>query len=617
MRRHSFLLCTAVLASTAHAQVPTAPDTVVTATRTPLTLDRVGSAISVITAEDLENRQTVILTDILREIPGLAVSRSGQVGNLTSVRIRGAESRHTKVLIDGVEVNDPAAGNDFDFANLLAADIQRVEVLRGPQSVLYGADAIGGVINITTKGGRGPLKATAQIEGGSFQTHSASAGLRGGSDLLDYALNLSHYETGGISSANERNNNPEQDGFRNFVGNGRFALRPFRESDFEFGLNLRRTESKVDFDGSVGGRPVDRPNVQESREQFGRLSGKFSLFDGMLENQLGGAYFEKKRDTFVRGVENGRFDGYGKKFDYQGNLKINQQNTATLGLESRTEWVNDSSTISASDDTKSVFGLYQLELFDALYLTAGGRYDDHSRFGGEGTYRFTAAYNIRDWGTKPHASYGTGFKAPSLFQLFANFAPFFVGNPNLQPETSKGFDVGVEQTLLGGKLIVDATLFKSDIDNLIIGFGNTLRNIAETEAQGFELSVKAKPFSWLDLVAAYTYSLAEDAQTHTELVRRARHIGSFNATARPRDDVSVNLGLIFNGNQQDFDFGPFPAVQRDLGGYTLVNLGASWAPLPWVAVFARVENLLDKGREEVLGFGSPGRAGFAGVRVSY
>lgn len=621
MRRLSWLLaCTAIAtAGSAFAQqVPVAPDTVVTANRVPTSLERVGSAITVITAEDLQKRQTSVLTDVLREIPGVAVSRNGQVGGLTAVRIRGAESRHTKVLIDGVEVNDPSGNNDFDFANLLAGDVERIEVLRGPQSVLYGSNAIGGVINVITKTGKGPPKATAQIEAGSFQTHNARAGISGGTEVVSYALNLSHLETGGISSATERNRNFEQDGYRNLSASSRLALRPIKESDLEVGLALRHTEVKADFDGTnLASVPVDRPNVQESREQFFRLTGSFSLFDGMLENVIGGSYFEKKRDTFAGGVENGRFDGYQKKFDYQGTVRANANNTIVFGVEDRTEWVNDSTTIGASDHLRSGYAMYQLGLFDALSLTAGGRYDDHSRFGGEGTYRLTAAYNFAAWGTKPHASYGTGFKAPALFQLFAQFPPFFVGNPGLQPETSKGFDLGVEQKLLGGKLTVDATLFMNDIDNLIATQGVTLRNIAKTESKGVELSVKAKPFTWLDLTASYTFSLAEDSLTHTELVRRARHIASFNATAYPRDDVAVNLGVLGNGDQNDLDFGTFPATTRSLGGYTLVNLGVSWAVTPWATVFARGENLLDKQYQEVLGFGSLGRAGYAGARLSF
>jgi len=621
MRRFSSLLSSASLALAGAAfaqQVPVAPDTVVTANRVPTSLERVGSAITVITAEDLQKRQTTVLTDVLREIPGLAVSRTGQVGGQTSVRIRGGESRHTKVLIDGVEVNDPAAGNDFDFANLMAGDVERIEVLRGPQSVLYGADAIVGVINILTRSGKGPPKATAQIEAGSFQTHNARAGVSGGTEFVSYALNLAHLETGGISSADQRNRNFEQDGYRNLSASSRLALRPIKESDLEVGLSLRHTEAKVDFDGiNLASVPVDAPNVQESREQFFRLHGSFSLFDGRLENAIGGNYHEKKRDTFRAGVETGRFDGYQKKFDYQATLRANASNTIVFGVEDRTEWVNDSSTIGASDGVRSGYAMYQLSLFDALSLTAGGRYDDHSRFGGEGTYRFTAAYNFATWGTKPHASYGTGFKAPSLFQLFAQFPPFFVGNPSLQPETSKGFDIGVEQKLLGGKLTVDATLFMNDIDNLIATSGVTLRNIAKTESKGIELSVKAKPFSWLDLTASYTFSLAEDSLTHTELVRRARHIGSFNATAYPREDVAVNLGMLTNGDQNDLDFGTFPATTRSLGGYTLVNLGVSWAVTPWATVFARGENLLDKQYQEVLGFGTLGRAGYAGARLSF
>ena len=615
-----FILAGAAFATAAAAQVqraPELPDTVVTATRVPTSLERIGSAISVITAEDLRNRQTTPVSDILREIPGLAVNRNGQLGANTNVRIRGAESQHTKVLIDGVEVNNPDGANrEYDFANLLAGDIERIEVLRGAQSVLYGSDAIGGVINIITRRGRGAATAYAQVEGGSFKTHREQAGLSGGSQWVDYAFGFSRLETGGVSSAAERNGNAEQDPYRNLGLGTKLAARPLKESDLELGLVWRRTDARLGFDDFTT-QPVDANKLQFSHEQFGRLDGRFSLFDGRLENDIGGSYFTKGLKTNTDGVLDGRFSGSERKFDYQGNFTFDKDNIATFGAVTRTEWVNDTSTIHDSASTSSVFGLYQLGLFDALYLSAGGRYDDHSEFGGHETYRITAAYALRDWGTKPHASYGTGFKAPSLTQLFANFPGLFVGNPNLKPETSRSLDFGVEQKLLQGRLTLDATLFRNDIDNLIQLSGITLVNVTKTEAKGAELSLKAKPTTWLDLSASYTYTLAEDTQTHTELVRRARHLGSFNATAHPREDVTLNAGVVSNGRQADSDFATFPATQRTLGGYTLVNLAASWQVAPWVSLFARVENLFDKQYEEVIGFGHLGRAGYVGVRAVY
>ena len=605
------------------------PETVVSASRVPLPVEAVGSAVTVITAEDLERRQVRLVSDVLRDVPGLAVSRSGGPGTLTQIRIRGAEANQTLVVIDGIEVNNPAGGSEFDFANLLASDIERIEVLRGPQSALYGSDAIGGVINIVTKGGPGRgVEIGGSAEYGSYNTSQVSASGRAGlDDKVRLSLNVTQLNSTGISAADEKNGNDENDGFKNRSINAKLNLKPF---DFlEFDLTGRSVDATVELDNFVGGiGAVDANRQTETEQTYGKAGAKLILFDGLWEHLGSVAYSREFDETFANETESNESDGRKKTFVYQTNLFFETPeiaraaHSATFAVERENESVESSSAFSDIDrdlQTTSYVGEYRLDLFDRVFLSGSVRRDDNDRlFDDTTTFRTTAAYLHEETGSRLHGSYGTGVKNPTVFELFG-FAANFAGNPDLKPEESRGWDVGLEQSVLDGRVIADVTYFRNRIDDLILGAGNTAINLdGTTKIEGVEVTAQAEVLPGLDLIGSYTFTRTRGADGN-DLVRRAKHIASanldyaFDLFERPGN---VSLGVDFNGDQKDFAFdAAFNRSIVTLDRFTLVNAALDYEVYPGVKLFARGENLLDEDYQEVLSFGTPGLAVYAGLSV--
>ncbi len=614
------------------------PETVVSASRIPVLSEAVGSAVTVITAEELERRQVRVVSDVLRDVPGLAVSRSGGVGTFTQVRIRGAEANQTLVIIDGVEVNNPAGGSEFDLATLLANDIERIEVLRGPQSALYGSDAIGGVINIITKKGPGRgVEVGASGEYGSFNSYQVSGNAKVGfADVISAALSVARLETDGISAADEDNGNHENDGAENLTINAKVNIKPTDFLELEF--SGRRVDSTTEFDGFVGGiGAVDADRTTESEQTYGKAEAKLTLFDGIWEHIGRATYTREFDENFSNDVETSESKGRKVKVGYQTNVifetpllgdffetedVVEAAHALTFAVERENDSVVSTSAFTNVDrevETTSYIGEYRLDLFERLFLSGSVRHDDNDKlFDDTTTFRTTAAYLHEETGTRLHGSYGTGVKNPTIFELFG-FAANFVGNPNLDPERSRGWDVGVEQSFFGGDVLVDATYFDNRIEDLILGAGNTAINLdGTTEIHGVELTGRAEVLPGLSLLGAYTYTMTEDPQGN-DLVRRAKHIASANANyAFEVFDRrgNVNFGVDYNGPQKDFAFdAAFNRSIVDLDGYLLLNASADFEVLPGVAVFARGENLLNQDYQEVLSFGTPGIAVYAGVRA--
>ena len=612
------------------ATVVTQPEVVVSASRVPVATQEVGSAVTVITAEELEQRQVRIVSDVLRDVPGVAVSRTGPAGALTQIRIRGAEGNQTLVIIDGIEVNNPAGGSEFDFANLLNSDLARIEVLRGPQSALYGSDAIGGVVNVVSQRPEDGFSFLGRGEGGSFNTGSGlvSAGY-GGEDFYGSAT-IDHFTTGGISAADERNGNTEEDGYENTTMRLKGGVTLF-EDMLELEAVGYRVDSTRDGDASaliVGA--VDSDDTSDTQQHFGLASAKLKLFDGAWEH-IARASFVHVDTDFFDGNDNQTFSSNGEKdkFDYQTNLFFSTpqfadaEHTLTFLAERERE---DQRSGGASFNNVEIVnygyaGEYRLGLWDRLFLSGGLRYDDNDDlFDNETTYRATAAYLHRETGTRLHGSVGRGVKNPTLFELFG-FTANFTGNPNLEPEKSFGWDVGVEQSFWDDRVLIDVTYFNNEIEDLITGSGNTAINLeGENEIQGVEVSAAAEPIQGLRFDIAYTFTDAEDANGD-DLTRRPKHVASFNANYafdlynRP---ANLNFGVRFSGKQDDtvlLGFGPGQTRTETLDSFTLVNIGASYEIADGISLFARGENLLDDNYQEVVGFGTPGIAGYAGVRI--
>lgn len=604
------------------AEATLLPETVVTATRTEKPGSQVGSAISVITGEELERRQITFVSDGLRQVPGLAVNRTSGFGSSTDVRIRGAEANQTLVLIDGVKVNDPALSSQFNFGNLLTSDVERIEVLRGPQSVLYGSDAVGGVVNIITKRGKGGPRVSATAEYGSFNTKQSTATVSGAGDMYDFSLNGTFFETDGISSADESDGNDEEDGNRNKTVQGSFGLRP---TDFvELKFDGRWQSSLVDTDAFTT-VAVDDNSFSKGIERFGRGEVKFNLLDKRWEHIFSGALFDNKLKSgggaFGASSTNGTRQamGYQTNFNFETPTFADAAHTVSFGVSNERERVVTSSAFSSIDrtlETTSLYGLYQIDLWDRLFLTGGGRRDNNEFFADSTTFRLTGALLLPEVGAKIHASGGTAVKNPTVFELFG-FTPSFTGNPDLTPEKSESFDLGVEKSFFGGKVVGDITFFHSRIEDLIVGFGNTAFNQdGDTRITGLEFSAKAEIIDGLDVAAAYTWMKTDDANGD-QLVRRPRNAASLtvNYGFLEKKRANVNVGLIYNGQQYDVAFGPTRRVILD--DYVLLNVAASYRVNDYVQLYARGENLLNQNYQEVYSYGTPGIAGYGGVRVSF
>ena len=597
------------------------PELVVTATRVPIPPEQSGSAITVITADELEQRQIRSVADALRDVPGVTVSRSGNFGALTEIYLRGAETNQTLVLIDGVEVNNPDGGA-FDFNSLLDLEIERIEVLRGPQSVLWGSSAVGGVVNIITKSAERPLQGSARIEGGSFNTWQTSGSIGGRGDGYDALLSGAWLRTDGWSAGSAWRGNSEEDGARIgallFKGN----LRP--RDDLELTLIERYTDNRSDFDAFFGGdqQPVvDSGDKIHNRQNLLRLQGKLSLLDGSWEHVLGVARYDFDSKVDSEGLDPFTSDSYSNQIDYQSNYFLNAGNArhtfTFLVKDKKDEATNTYFATNAVRNTGVAFQ-YGLGLDERLFLTAGLRRDFNDRFDDTNTYRLTAAYLWPEFGGRLHASYGTAVKNPTLTELFG-FSGDFQGNPDLQPEESRGFDIGWEQSLFDRRMKLDVTAFDNRIDNIIVGAGRTVINLpGESRARGVEVSASAEWTPEFSGTLAYTYTDTEDAEGQ-ELRRRPRHAASLGLNYRPADRLNLNLTVRHNGSFVDTAFDPetFETYLVRLDGFTTVNLAASYQLDDRWQFFGRVENLLDERYEEVLGYGGTERGVYVGARYRF
>lgn len=594
----------------------------------------VGNAVTVVTRQDLERQQIRQVADALRSLPGISVSRTGAFGNLTQVRIRGAEGNHTLVLIDGVEANSATDG-EFDFSNLSAEEIERIEVIRGPMSALYGSSAVGGVINIITRRGQGPLSLTLRNEFGSFGTADASARLAAGNDRGHFALGIHWRYTDGFNIART---GTEDDGMRlrsvSFRGGVKIA------EGLGLEVHLRHTDKLADRDGSDFLAPLsiasDDASTQHDRLFLGGVKLQWETLDKALTHQV---YFRHNSATISdNDVFFGVFQNTGERTSY-GYLATYRFDTPALwGLKHTLSGLIERETdaftregatgdgVRRERNRLSFAGEWSGAFAEQLFITAGLRHDANSVFSDFTTWRLAGAWAIKPMGLRPHASIGTAVKFPGLFEQFGVF-PEFTPNPDLQPEESLGWDVGIEFAL-GSKSALDITYFHADLTNKIVSTGNrppspdpSLANLAGVSTRdGIEVAFRTRLAEMLTGTFAYTYLLTEDANGAQE-VRRPRHGGRVDLTYTFAGGLgTANLGVLYNGSMQDNAFKnafPFGAQRVLLEDYWLVNAAVSYKLQPGVELFARVENALDQRYEEVFGFQAAPIMAFAGIKLTF
>ncbi len=640
---------------------PTLPTTdaqgetiVVTATRSgdAIPADLLGASVTVLDAAALDARQTRVVSDILRDVPGVAVSRTGAVGGLTSVRLRGAEANQTLVLIDGIKVSDPYDGF-YDFGTLIADESAKIEVLRGQQSALYGSDAIGGVINYLTLTGAEAPGLRVRAEGGSMGTISGGIREAGVSGDLDYAVSGSALHTDGYPTAVGGRRNVGSDNV-GATAKATWAPTPTFKLTAVGRYSLTAADTN-DSDPNTG-LTIDSPGVRLRNEAFyGLVRAQLDLLDGRFTNVVTGQIADTTRAGYdvadpssppagqpivrTSGDHGERLKGSYEGTFHFGSERVHQTLTAAVDYEDESErtTVSPYGAFLGTRHTinTGVVGEYELTAFDRLGVGASVRHDFNTRFADDTTYRVQASYRLTD-ATRLHAASGSGVRNPTFAQQFDYYTGRFVGNPDLKPEQSTGYEAGVEQGFAHGHVTVDATWFDNRLRDAITTVydanfvGHPVNLPGSTRQRGVEVAAAARLAGGWRVDAAYTYLDAPQSQSVTfdavtgatgtftgQAVRRAQNIASANLTyAPPAAPYAATVTVRYNGPQKDLFFGDYPPLLVTLPAFTLVNLNGSYRVGGHVELFGRVENLLDRHYREVYSFATAGRAAYGGVRFS-
>ena len=600
---------------------------VVTANRTERAISQVGESVTVIEEEEIVNRQPSEVLDILRTVPGVTFNRNGGIGTSTSVSIRGAESDQTVVLIDGVKLNDPSStGGGFNFGPALTGNIARVEVVRGSQSVLYGSQAIGGVVNLITREPTEDLGVFARAEYGERDTAELVGNVSGKFGPVGVSVGGNYYRTDGISAFSEARGGTEPDGFESLGANAKFDIA--LGENFSIDLRGFYADSETEIDGftATGLGDTNEVSYRDDLVGYGGINANF--LDGRFRNRLGIAYTRIDRRNFSFDTNSETFDAFGEnlRYEYQGVFDAADIAELVFGAErEESEYLSSSFGAPAIGDDvwiNSVYGQLNLTPLDGLSLTGGVRYDDHETYGDNTTFAASGAYSPNGGDTVLRGSYGEGFKAPALFQLFSDF-----GNTDLEPEESENWDVGITHNFLGGRAEVGVTYFERDATNLIAFVGctgnpipacqdpanprpfGTYDNIALASADGWEFGLALRPTDGFDVALNYTTIDARNDVNGNRLPRRAQDTISLVADYRMENGIGIGATVFVAGDSFDN-----ATNTTRLDGYVVTDIRASFGLTEQIEIFGRIENLFDEQYETIFRYGQPGRAVFGGVR---
>ena len=611
---------------------------VVTGTHTPVPEHEFGGAYTVITETQIKQRQAVLVSDLLRDVPGFAVSRSGPPGKQTQLRVRGAEANQVLVLIDGIKANDIAGGDEFDFAHLSTANIARIEIVRGPQSAFYGSDALSGVINIMTKKSTNPATVTGFAEAGSFDTFYGGGRIAGTGPQYHYNIGGAYYTTAGNNIARQGD---EADGYKN--GTLSFAAGVNLSSKLQLDVTGRHIDAETQFDGvGTAGLPVDADNETKVSQNYLQAKAGISLLNGTWENIVSATLTDTDNDNFISRRVSDSTEGKKQRVDYQANFRFNAINWAdaaqvlTFGFEHERDTFTQSGLVTVFGNpnqkqkmrTTGLTAGYRTRLWQHLFLSGSARYETNSQFDNVTTYQASVAYKIPSWRTRFHASYGKGIKRPTFTERFGFYPDSFSGNPSLKPESSKAWDIGIEHWLRPEGVRFTLSYFQARLnDEITTRFGfplSTSVNLASvSKRRGIELAVSAKLFTRLNWSATYTWLDATQPDllgAQQQEIRRPRNSASTNFDyAFLHDRAQVNLNISYTGSQQDNFFPPpaFVLTPVDLSSYLLVNLVGQYRMTDNLSAFIRLDNLLNQDYEDVFGFRTPGFGAAMGINISF
>lgn len=593
---------------------------VVTATRTEENPEEVASSVTVITENDIDDMKVDTVLEVLRDVPGLDVRREGGPGRGTSVRLRGANPEHTLVMVDGFEVNDPTSpGRSFDFAHLTVDNVERIEIVRGPQSTLYGSDAVGGVINIITKQGVGKPTFHALSEAGAMNTYRQLGQISGGTDLIHYSLGVGRIDTKGVAI---------HDDYQNTTVSTRIGA-TYKNTNLDFVFRTANNRTRVDgWDWTINQTEDDPNSVQDTESYLWGLQFQ-QPFTDFWQHKLKASIFTIERDLDDQlnfsgdwNVTRNGFDGEIRKVDWQNTFNLGGISTVVAGVEYEEEDIKSTDLLTpalsfrkTTINNKGYYLQNRLTLFDSLFATFGFRYDDHQRFGGDPNLKAAIAYLVRRTNTKIKGTYGTGFKAPTLYQLYAPGLPafgFIGGNPDLAPEDSESWEVGFEQYLWNKRFVLGLTYFHNHFNNLIeyVADTGTYTNIGVARSEGIELETSLNPIENLTIAGNYTWMDSRDEITRLRLSGRPINKFNFNIDYRLLDRFHTNMDINYVGNRRDF-------VQRKEETYCKVDLVLSCDIHKDLQIFFRTENLFDNDYQEALGYNSPDASFYGGLKIGH
>lgn len=655
--RHAIRLALLSFAAAAPLAAQTRlPETVVTATRVPTPAERLPAATTVIDRRTIEERGYTTLADALAAVPGITIVPTGGFGQQASVFVRGSNSRHVLVLLDGQPINDPSEANGaFNFGDEALADIERIEVVRGPASVYYGSAAVGGVINLITR--RAPRDRTfapfGEVALGTDRTLLTTAGA--GGTLRDSRLGLFDYMATAQAVSTRGSNvtagriSPgigEEDGGRLAAFTARLGYEPTPGTRLE--AFARRRETRIGLDDRPSGGGFDDPNYGAlNRRTTARLSGQTTLFDGFWTTGVSAGYGEDRRkftndpDPLNTARARDTYMAEQRRFEWTNTLRPAlggplSDSAVIFGIQRQDEEVDAANgsagfrttTRARNGSTGGYLGA-QARLFSLLDLTTGIRREEDEDFGANTTWNVGGVLAVPGLPLplRLRAAYGTSFKAPSLFQRFGTIPGFFTGNANLKPEKGDSWEAGIEADFAtpGGTSTLAVTYFESRIRDLIdfnAAF-DTVENRDRARISGVETALTLRPVRWLEAVASFTWLDARDDRSDARLARRPAHSGAASLRIMPFEAVVVTPEITYAGNHREGAFATYLDDSSSLNraantkGATLVNLTATWALDPRFTLYATGRNLTDRAYEPANSFQVAGRTVLAGVRARW
>ncbi|MFC1503840.1 TonB-dependent receptor plug domain-containing protein [Spirochaetota bacterium] len=633
MNRKSILICISFIfvlymfADTEEAEKYDLGEILVTPTKTTVRESEIGMDVSVITGEEIKKSGKHSAIEVLRSVPGIVISQGSAFGGRASLYMRGAKPGHTLVLINGIEANDPiSADRSFNLAHMSTADIERIEIIRGPQSTMYGSDAISGIINIITRTGMGKPSVNISLEGGSHRTFTEHVQIGGSMELFSYNFSLFRMDTGGISRAAKReglDTDMDLDGYNNTSVSGKLCYRLL--PDGVFNLYFKYITANIELDN---GAYSDDPNYTgKSRSLNSKLEYTQPFFPwwdhrvNMTYTRIDRSNSDPKDDIDTDDCLEDWYKADAMKTEWQHNFSIAEINVFTMGFEYELErgssYYDDGTWISDFEEKKvynaAAYAQDQLELFNALFMTAGMRIDLHEIFGNVFNYRTSIAYRVPVLNTLLKGNYGTGFKAPSLYQLYSVY-----GSTELGPEKNICFDIGAEQTFFKKKIKVDALFFNNKFTDMIEWEADTwqYKNIARAFTKGVEAEIVFAPTEVFSLSMNYTYTEAVDNDTGEALLRRPMHQGSGGIDIFLFNKLTVNTTLLYTGERDDMNYTVSPSKRVVLADYLTADLAISYKLFDHLTLKGRIENMLNVEYQDVYGFETPGISFYGGIDLS-